>query len=90
MRVFETLMLICFGAAWPFSIWKSYRSRAVAGKSVLFLWVVFVGYLSGVTHKIVYSFDLVIYLYLLNASMVLVDIVLYYRNKRLSSKAENV
>lgn len=80
MSIFEIIMLACFGAAWPFSIYKSYRSRQTAGKSLLFLYVVLVGYLSGVIHKLLYSKDPVIYLYLLNAIMVLTDLLLYYRN----------
>ncbi len=81
MSVFEILMLICFGAAWPFSIVKSYRSRAVAGKSILFLVVIFLGYVAGALHKTLYNFDYVIFLYILNGTMVLIDILLYFRNR---------
>lgn len=84
MSVFEATMLICFGAAWPVSIYKSYKSRTNDGKSLLFLIVVAIGYLSGVTHKLIYNFDLVIYLYIANAIMVFADIALYYRNKSLA------
>ena len=82
-------MLACFGAAWPFSIYKSYRSKQTAGKSLLFLYVVLIGYLSGVIHKLLYSKDPVIYLYLLNAMMVLTDLLLYYRNQRWQTKNHN-
>ena len=82
MKIFEILMLVCFGAAWPFSIVKSYRSRTNAGKSVLFLFVVFVGYVSGVLHKAFYHYDHVIYLYALNGAMVFTDLLLYLRNRR--------
>lgn len=82
MSVFEVLMLVCFGAAWPASIYKSYVSREIAGKSIVFLWIIFAGYIFGTLHKIVFRFDLVIFLYLLNGLMVLTDIILYYRNKR--------
>lgn len=75
-------MLICFGAAWPFSIWKSYKSRSNQGKSMVFLLIVEIGYISGITHKILYSFDFVIYLYILNALLVLTDMMLYWRNAR--------
>lgn len=85
MSVFEIIMLACFGAAWPFSIYRSYKSRQIAGKSVLFLFIIFAGYIAGTVHKLIFSFDPVIYLYILNALMVFVDIVLYYRNKRLTA-----
>ena len=81
MSVFEIIMLVCFGAAWPVSIYKSYRSRSNDGKSVVFLYIVFVGYIAGVLHKIFFNYDLVIFLYALNGLMVLLDICIYYRNK---------
>jgi hypothetical protein len=81
VSIFEIIMLICFGAAWPFSIYKSWKTRAVAGKSLPFLLVIVVGYIAGILHKIVYHFDLVIYLYALNALMVSIDIILYLRNR---------
>lgn len=81
MSFFEALMLICFGAAWPFSIYKSYHSRQNSGKSVFFLGIILVGYIAGIIHKIFYSFDPVIYLYCLNGIMVAVDMLLYFRNR---------
>lgn len=84
MSVFEAIMLICFGAAWPFSIWKSYKSRSNQGKSLLFMAVVEVGYASGITHKILYSHDVVLWLYVLNFALVATDILLYWRNNRLT------
>ena len=87
--IFEIIMLICFGAAWPLSIVKSYKSRTTAGKSVWFLVIIAVGYAAGITHKMLHSRDYVIFLYGLNGLMVLVDIVLYWRNSRLV-RAENL
>ena len=81
MSVFEIAMLVCFGAAWPVSIYKSLTTRAVAGKSLFFLIIVLMGYVAGVLHKLVFHYDLVIFLYLLNALMVSLDIVLYLRNR---------
>ena len=87
MSIFEIIMLLCFGFAWPFSIYKSYTSRSIEGKSFLFLMVVFVGYLAGILHKSFYYYDNVIYLYILNMTMVGIDMILYMRNQRLQSKA---
>jgi hypothetical protein len=87
MSVFEAVMMICFGAAWPVSIYKSWVSRTCAGKSVIFLYIVLIGYAAGLTHKLLYSRDWVIILYILNGLMVLVDILLYYRNLRLWKNA---
>ena len=83
------MMLICFGAAWPVSIYRSWKSRSCAGKSLIFLYIVLLGYLSGITHKLLYSRDWVLAFYVINAVMVLVDILLYYHNARLARKAAN-
>ncbi|HOW81002.1 MAG TPA: hypothetical protein PK573_00450 [Spirochaetota bacterium] len=80
MSVFEIIMLICFGAAWPFSIWRSYRSRSIGGKSLAFLVIVLIGYSAGIIHKIYYSNDRVIILYIVNFIMVGIDTILYLRN----------
>ncbi len=89
MSIFEITMLLCFGAAWPFSIRKSYVSRRNEGKSLTFLVVVFIGYSAGVIHKVLHNFDAVTYLYALNGAMVFTDIVLYFRNQRLQTKKPN-
>ena len=81
MSIFEIVMLVCFGAAWPFSIYRSWRSKQIAGKSLTFLMVVLVGYLSGILHKVFFSFDYVIILYILNFCMVSIDITLFLRNR---------
>lgn len=84
MSIFEILMLICFGAAWPVSIHKSITSKSIEGKSVVFLYVISFGYVMGLLHKAINNPDFVIVLYAVNLLMVLTDLVLYYRNKRLS------
>jgi hypothetical protein len=80
MSVFEIIMLVCFGSAWPFSIYKSARSGSNKGKSLLFLLIVLVGYGAGVTHKVLHNYDFVTYLYALNGLLVLADIGVYWRN----------
>lgn len=80
MSIFELIMLVCFGAAWPFSIYKSYKSKSVSGKSPYFLVVIIIGYISGILNKILYNFDFVLYLYFLNLIMVSTDLILYLRN----------
>lgn len=84
MSIFEAVMLVCFGAAWPVSIYKSWTSGTCAGKSVIFLYIVLLGYISGIIHKFIHNPDKLIYLYAINGTMVAIDIVLYYRNMRLA------
>ena len=84
MSMFEIAMLVCFGLSWPISIRKSIISKDVTGKSRLFLIIVIIGYISGIIHKIIYSRDSVIFLYVLNLIMVVIDLYLcfYFSGKK--------
>ena len=86
MSPFEIIMLVCFGSAWPFSIHKSWTTRRVGSKSLVFLFALFIGYVAGVLHKIFYLYDGVIVLYAINGIMVAIDIALYFRNRYLEIK----
>ncbi|HNS56997.1 MAG TPA: hypothetical protein PKO34_08080 [Smithellaceae bacterium] len=87
MNVFEITMMICFGSSWPFSIYKSYTSRSTKGKSVVFLYIVSLGYMAGVLHKIYYSYDFIIIFYIINLLLVITDMILFYRNLRIEKQA---
>jgi hypothetical protein len=87
MSIFEIIMLVCFGAAWPPAVYKSYTSRTARGKSIFFLLIILMGYVSGIFHKLFYNLDWVIFLYALNGAMVLTDILLYYRNASLDRQS---
>ena len=86
--LFETGMLLCFGASWPFNIVKSYRARTAGGKSVVFQLLVIAGYLLGIAGKIVtHNVNYVLAVYILDLAMVSVDLVLTLRNKKLDRMA---
>jgi len=74
--IFEALMLVCFGAAWPFSIYRMLKTKQSRGKSIHFLIVILVGYLFGILFEYYGQRNLVILLYILNAVMISVDIAL--------------
>ena len=80
MGIFEFLMLCCFGFSWPFSIAKSLKSRSAKGKSLGFMLLVEVGYVFGIIHKVLYSYNWVIWAYVSLFLLVGVDIALYFRN----------
>ena len=84
MSIFEIGMLVCFGVSWPISIAKTLKTKVVAGKSVLFLVIIILGYVCGIIHKLLYSPDFVIYLYAVNLVLVTVDLMLclYYSKNR--------
>ncbi len=80
-QIFEAGMLICFGISWPVSILKSLRTRHVTDKSLGFMALVFIGYISGLMGKIIFGgpFQTVTILYPLNALFVATDIALYLK-----------
>ena len=78
-NILEACMLLCWGASWPFQVSKTYRTKNVKGKSILFLWLVETGYILGLIYKYGYNYDGVVFFYWLNAIIVSMDIVLYYR-----------
>jgi hypothetical protein len=86
-QVCEAGMLICFGLSWPISILKSLRTKIVHGKSQGFMWLIFGGYLSGLTSKMFQAVandswpDWTTPLYILNLLLVGWDIYLYHRYK---------
>ncbi|MDD3237739.1 MAG: hypothetical protein PHV37_06535 [Candidatus Gastranaerophilales bacterium] len=84
MSIFEAAMLICFGASWPFAVRKTFLTKQVKGKSKLFLSLIIIGYICGMIHKILYSMDIVFWLYVINLLLVATDfaLVLKYRKEQ--------
>ena len=82
MSFFELGMLVCFGLSWPFNLARSIISKSTRGKSLVFLIAIFVGYVLGVIHKVLYARDFVLAVYVLNLLMVSADIVLYSINRK--------
>lgn len=91
MSPFEVGMLTCFGLSWPTAIAKSLRTKNVSGKSPLFMAIVALGYISGILHKVFFSYDWVLWMYVLNFLMVSFDLFLYFRYSALAkAKAMDV
>ena len=88
-KIFEALMLLCFGSSWPFAVSQTIKTRSVQGKSILFLFLIFIGYVSGVIYKVTSNFDHVIWIYCLNGTLVFVEILLFFRYQRPKSSASN-
>ncbi len=86
-HIFEAIMLICFGSAWPFSIHKLIRKKTSEGKSIFFLIIIIIGYLCGILyHNMLFLktgvLVIVVYLYAINALMVIVDLYLTIKYKK--------
>ena len=84
--IWEVLFLICFAVSWPISIIKSLSTKIVIGKSPFFMVLIIFGYIFGIIHKINNNYDIVTWLYVLNALLVSTDLFLYFlyvgKNKR--------
>ena len=90
VHILEAGMLICFGLSWPFNISKSLRSRTAKGKSVIFEILVIVGYLCGLTGKLLTGdASYVVFFYIADILMVATDLVLTLRNRRLDRERDN-
>lgn len=94
-EMLEIIMLLCFGASWPFNVVKSYKARTAKGKSPTFLILIILGYIAGICSKFANEAYMaqfgekwyVLFFYALNLVMVSADLVLYIRNKHLDKKA---
>lgn len=90
-ELLEVIMLLCFGASWPLNVIKSYKARTTRGKSLAFLCLILLGYIAGITSKLVNdsyiaSFSTkwyVLFFYVLNFIMVSADVGMYIRNYKL-------
>ena len=93
-EIAEVIMILCFGASWPFNVIKSYKARTAKGKSPVFLCLIILGYIAGITSKFLnetYMASInekwyVLFFYFLNLIMVGIDLCLYFRNLALDKK----
>lgn len=93
---FEIIMIVSFGASWPFNVMRSYKARTAKGKSLSFLLLILFGYVAGIISKLInetYMMNItskwyVLFFYVLNFIMVFADFLLYFRNKKLDKIAE--
>ena len=93
----EIIMVICFGASWPFNIIRAYKARTAKGTSVLFMLLIGIGYIGGILCKIFTWIEkgglsplayVAFAFYIINISMVTAGIIIYFRNKHLDAIAE--
>lgn len=97
-EILEIVMIVSFGASWPMNVIKSYKTRTTKGKSLLFLCLIFFGYIAGIASKLLNeaymaSFDTkwyVLIFYIVNFLMVGIDLGLYFRNYRIDKQNEKI
>ena len=97
-EILEITMIVLFGASWPMNVIKSIKTKSAKGKSILFLVLILIGYIAGITSKFVNPVYMaqfaekwyVLFFYFLNFFMVLTDTILYFRNRSLDKKREQL
>ena len=85
--IFETVMLLCFGFSWPMNLIKAYNAKTAKGTSLPFILLIIIGYVAGITAKIITGqTNYVLAAYILNLAIVLLNLVIYFRNSTLDKK----
>lgn len=96
-EILEIIMIISFGISWPVNVYKSFKAKTTKGKSLLFLLMIFIGYIAGILSKLLNesymkSFNnnwYVLIFYFINTTMVLIDLLLYIRNSKIDKTLKN-
>ena len=96
-EILEIIMILSFGISWPLNVIKSYKSRTNRGQSLVFLLMIFSGYIAGIVSKLLndaYMAQIgqkwfVLFFYVLNLIMVGLNLLIYARNTKLD-KAERI
>lgn len=88
-ELFEVFMVLCFGVSWPISIYKSIKSKTAKGKSLLFIFMIWIGYVFGILSKVLSgSINYVLFFYVLNITIVSIDIIVFFRNSKLDRERQ--
>lgn len=87
--VFETIMLVCFGLSWPINVIKAYKARTAKATSLPFIMLILTGYVAGICAKLISGqVNYVFAVYILNLAIVLVNVLVYFRNVSLDKSAK--
>ena len=101
-NIFEIVMVLCFGASWPFNIVRAYKARTAKSTSLLFTLLIGTGYVAGIVSKIFlvsergsaywtagflgFVHTLAFVFYIINLCMIITALLIYFRNKKLDAK----
>ena len=89
--VLEATMLICFGLSWPLNTMKAYKARSAKNMSLPFILLIIFGYMAGISAKLLlHQTNYVLAVYFINLAVVTLNLMVYFRNKRLDESVEDV
>ena len=87
--VLEALMLLSFGLSWPINALKAWKARTAKATSPAFLALITFGYVAGIAAKFVgHNVNWVLGVYLFNLVALIVNDLIYLRNRRLDTQRE--
>lgn len=85
--IFETVMLVCFGFSWPLNVIKAYKAKTAKGTSLPFILLIITGYIAGISAKLISGqINYVLIAYILNLTIVFLNVIVYFRNVSLDKK----
>ena len=88
-QLLEAIMMICFGLSWPMALVKNLRAKSAKGMSLPFILLIISGYVAGTIAKIISdNITYVLIVYLLNLTIVTMNLMVYFYNRRLDKKNE--
>ncbi|MBK5253049.1 MAG: hypothetical protein JJE03_01040 [Peptostreptococcaceae bacterium] len=88
-QIFETAMLLCFGASWPLALVKNYKARTAKAISLPFLTLITFGYICGISAKIADgNYTYVFWVYIFNITLLILNLMVYARNSNLDKGIE--
>ncbi len=88
-QLLEAIMMICFGLSWPMALVKNIRAKSAKGMSLPFILLIISGYVAGTIAKIISdNITYVLIVYLLNLTIVTMNLLIYFYNRRLDKKNE--
>ena len=80
-------MLVCFGFSWPLNVIKAYRAKTARGTSLPFILLIITGYIAGISAKLISGqINYVLIAYIVNLTIVSLNVVVYFRNVALDKK----
>ena len=85
--ILETVMLVCFGFSWPLNVIKAHRAKTAKGTSLPFILLIITGYIAGISAKLISGqINYVLIAYILNLTIVSLNVIVYFRNVSLDKK----
>jgi hypothetical protein len=86
--ILEATMLLCFGRSWPINALNAWRARTAKTTSPAFLALITFGYVAGIAAKFVgHNVNWVLGVYLFNLVALVINDLIYVRNRRLDAQA---